>query len=146
MTKTNQSIINISMTPETVISLKDAGYILYGIKPAISSPLVWFASEGYLINTTVVWQEKYYAYITNQENIKAGDVILPCRPSQVKNNEKGFFACSSEQLNKGEKMLIDKYGITKVEKGGREGELTIENQGNGIWTCGLSQAVTNDLP
>ena len=144
--------VTISLSSETVQKLKDGGFQLYGFKAVKASgrgvPLVWFATAQYLVNTNVDWSENYQAYISSQLNPNHGDVIKPCRSTKLKADAKtkAISACSSQIINLDEQMIVDKYGNTSVLRGGEVGAISIVNQAQTQWTCGISQAVATPIP
>jgi hypothetical protein len=142
--------VNISLSSETVQKLKDGGFQLYGFKVVKASgrgvPLVWFATNQYLVNTTVDWSENYQAYISTQLNPNPGDVIKPCHSTRLKADAKAISACSSQFINLGEQMIVDKYGNTSVLRGGEVGAILILNKAQMQWTSGISQAVATSIP
>ncbi|WP_199245934.1 hypothetical protein [[Phormidium] sp. ETS-05] len=142
--------IHISLSSETVQNLKDGGFQLYGFKAVKASvrgvPLVWFVIDQYLVNTTVDWPEDYQAYISTQLNPIPGDVIKPCPLTKLKAQAKTIAACSSQVINLGEQMIVDKYGNTSVIQGSEVGAISIVNQAQTQWSCGMSQAVATPIP
>lgn len=141
--------INISMSSETVQKLKDVGIHLYGFKAVKASvrgvPLVWFVTDQYLVNTTVDCSEDYQAYISTQLNPIPGDVIKPCPLTKLKTKAKAIAACSSQVINLGEQMIVDKYGNTSVIQGSEVGAISIVNQAQMQWSGGISQAVATPI-
>lgn len=116
---------------------------------------MWFATDQYLVNTTVEWSEDYHAYISTQLNPSPYDVIKPC-PLKKSMNDKltmkkfmkeilAIAACSSESIKLGEKMIVDTYGNTTVMRNENENVISIENKAINQWTCGISGALLNPV-
>lgn len=153
--------VNITMSSETVENLKKAGFQLYGFKAVKASgtggvPLIWFATDKYLVNTTVDWSEDYQAYISTQLNPSPYEVIKPCPLTESINNRLALknytkddrlalTACSSESIELGQEMVVDTYGNTTVMPNGNDSAISIVNKATNQWTCGISQALLNPL-
>jgi hypothetical protein len=153
--------VNITMSSETVENLKKTGFQLYGFKAVKNSgsngvPLIWFATDEYLVNTTVEWSENYQAYISTQLNLTPYQVVKPCplkesfnaslaRKDYRKYPMLALVACSSESIELGQEMFVDTYGNTKVTPNGNDKEISILNESSQQWTCGISQALLNPL-
>jgi hypothetical protein len=152
--------VNITMSSETVENLKKAGFQLYGFKAVKASieggvPLIWFATDQYLVHTTVQWSEDYQAYISTQLNPSSYEVIKPCSLKEFMNerlaikdykkDKLAITACSSESIKLGQKMVVDIYGNTTVMPNGNDSAISIVNQAENQWTCGISQALLNPL-
>lgn len=154
--------INIQMSSETVKHLKENDFQLLGFKAVKVSgklrvPLVWFATDQYLVNTTISWSGDYQTYISSQLDLVPDQVIKPCPLRaltdkdmisfrMVKAHVKAFaiWACSSESIKLGENMIVDQYGNTTVEKSRwNNGLISIINNSSSQWTCGISQAISN---
>ena len=152
--------VNISMSPQTVEGLKKSGSQLYGFKVVKALvkggvPLVWFVTKDYLVNTTVEWSQDYHAYISTQLNPSPPDIIKSCplrktTDDMSKTNsfiEQRFAAtsCSSERVKLGEKMVVDEFGNTTVDKSDDNNVISIVNKATTPWTCGISQALLNPV-
>lgn len=155
--------VNITMSSETVENLKKAGFQLYGFKVVVVEnsaskgvPLVWFATDEYLVNTTLEWSEDYQAYISTQLNPSLYEVIKPCplqesingslaRKDYIKDLRLALVACSSESIEINQKMVVDTYGNTTVMPNGNNNAISIVNESAKQWTCGISQALLNPL-
>ncbi|WP_114392480.1 hypothetical protein [Oleisolibacter albus] len=120
--------VQINMSPNTVSSLKSAGYSLYGFKAIKTSiqggvPLVWFATKNYLVSTNVGWQEDYQAYISTT-------TIAP-NTKIVSSNAAG--------VDLGDTMTVDPSGNVLVTTDGTPGAISIVNASSVPYTCGISQ-------
>ena len=61
----------IALSEDTVGALVNGNYGLYGFKAvkssASGSPLVWFSTKSFSLNTHVEWEETYNAYTSRTE-------------------------------------------------------------------------------
>lgn len=120
--------VEIDMSADTIASLKGAGYSLYGFKAVKSTiqggvPLVWFTTKNYLPTTQVQWEEQYQAYISTT-------TIAP--------NTK-IIASNSASIDLNQTMQVDQSGNVNVVGDGTQNAISILNQGNIPYTCGISQ-------
>lgn len=142
--------VKITMAAKTVEKLKKAGFQLYGFKgvKTLSTggvPLVWFATDKYLVHTTVDWSEDYQAYISTQLDPTPYEVIEPCPLNQSMTERFAIISCSSESIELSQEMVVDTYGNTTVRPNENDSAISIVNQAANQWTCGISQALLNPL-
>lgn len=121
--------ITINMSDETVRELGELGFSLYAFKAVQASgsagkPLVWFVSETYSSSTTLEWEVDYQAYSSFSEIVPKGKVT----------------ARANYNINPGETFLIDNpQGVGRVVAEGTPGAITIYNDVERRFTCGISQ-------
>ncbi|MDJ1159088.1 hypothetical protein QNA08_12660 [Chelatococcus sp. SYSU_G07232] len=116
------------MNKKTIEQLKNNGFALYGFKAvktasAGGAPLVWFQSTSFLGTTQVAWEELYQAYVSTDEIIANGRIS----------------ASSAADIDLNQTMNVDKNGNVTVVRDGTDGAISINNQANPQWTCGISQ-------
>jgi hypothetical protein len=125
--------VDINLGKETLQELKNDGYILYGFRVIESwgpggRPVVWFATDAYLENTTVCWAENYGAYISTEEPNQSADITGRInRPVKL-----------------GQIMNVDEDGICTLSSGGRSSYISIHNKGTQQFTCGISDSMNNN--
>lgn len=125
--------VDINLNKETLQELKKDGYILYGFRAVESSgpggrPVMWFATNAYLENTTVYWAGNYGAYISTDGLDLGADI-----------NGK-----INRPIELGQTMNVDKNSICTVKSIGRSGYVSIQNEGTHQFTCGISDRMEND--
>jgi hypothetical protein len=125
--------VDINLDKETLQELKNYGYILYGFRAVESwgpggRPVVWFATDAYLENTTVCWAENYGAYISTDEPNQGADIT----------------GRINRPIKLGQIMNVDEDSICTVRSGGRSGYVSIRNKGTHQFTCGISDRINND--
>ena len=126
----SQYEIDIQMSQDTVEALTEGGYGLTVFKAVQSTvvgaaPLIWFQTDQLLLTTSVTWQEQYQAYISTSP-ILSYDVIR---------------TSSTTDLGLGQAAQVNASGVMTVTEGETASAITILNQANQSWTCGISQAV-----
>jgi hypothetical protein len=124
---------NIKMESNTFDTLKKGGFKLFGFKAIQVSvqggvPLVWFATDNYLANTQVTWQESYQAYISVQDIPAQGTVID---------------ASATENIDLSQTMNVTKNGVTSVLATGKAGAISVVSDLGHQWTTGINQIVNN---
>jgi hypothetical protein len=121
----------ITMNPATVQALNNGNFSLYGFKAVESSggggaPLVWMQTQNYSSSTVVTWEEQYQAYVSNSQLMPNVTVI----PS------------FSEAISPGQTLQVQQGGGVVVP-GGPSSGISILNQSQMQYTCGISQMVGN---
>lgn len=122
---------NIAMDSNTYNNLKNGGFKLFGFKAVKASvkggvPLVWFATDNYLANTSITWEENYQAYISSQDNPAQGTVIT---------------ASAFEDINLNQTMKVTKNGVPSVVTTGKPGAISIQSDPGKQWISGINQIV-----
>lgn len=122
---------NITMDSNTYDTLKNGGFKLFGFKAVQVSvqggvPLVWFATDNYLAETQVEWEENYQAYISSQD--------IPAQGTKIK-------ASSTEDIDLGQTMNVTKNGVTSVVATGKAGAISVVAELGKQWTTGINQLV-----
>ncbi len=121
--------VKINVDNDTMSTLRDEGYRLYGFK-AVSSgiksgkPTVWFSLEKFLRETKLIWEENYKAYISTQKNVAEGTII------QSEDNL---------AIKPGQTLHVDKNGKLDVDTVGKPKAISIQNDGAEQYTCGILQ-------
>ncbi len=121
--------VNITMDQNTVNSLQNNGYYLYGFKAVASAasggaPLVWFETQTYGLTTSVSWETQYQAYTSQSAIIPNGQIV----------------ASNSYNANLGQTLNVtNQAGTGTVVAGGTEGAISILNQTSTQMTCGISE-------
>jgi hypothetical protein len=83
--------VHISMPGDTVTSLTDNNFSLYGFQvvqsSASASPVAWFHTRDFALTTTIAWEVSYQAYTSRSEirpNVKiVADASYLAEPGQV---------------------------------------------------------------
>ena len=124
--------VNIAMTGETVAALNANGFSLYGFRAVQSlsggSPVVWFQTTDFALNTSITWSENYQAYTSQSEIIPnaaiTADPAYPIAPGQTLtiSNPSGIGEVSGSE------------GPGAMQQG-----ITILNQTVYPFTCGILQ-------
>jgi hypothetical protein len=121
--------VSIVMDAVTVDDLQAQGFSLYAFKAVKSplkggAPLVWLETTNYSTNTELSWKEEYQAY-TSRTEIKAGARIN---------------ASFSEEIALGQTLKVTgEAGTGEVVNGGTAGMISILNETNKRFTCGIKQ-------
>jgi len=123
--------VNIQMSTETVESLMQGNFQLYGFKAVQTTmgggaPLVWFSTQTFSTSTAVTWMEQYQAYTSSQAI--SGNVTID--------------ASFSVGIGLDQTLSItDSTGTGTVSSGGVTSAISIENSSGQEFTCGISQTV-----
>jgi hypothetical protein len=128
---TNYSI-DIQMSQDTVNSLSQNNFVLYGFKAvrttAPGAPLVWFQTTAYGLDTMLSWDQEYQAYTSTSAIVPGGEVR----------------ATNSYKTNLGQTLdVIDKSGTGMVTQDGTAGAISILNKTSTQFTCGISERQPN---
>ena len=128
--------VNINMDQSTVKDLSANNYKLYGFKAvqttANGSPLVWFSTSAFSLNTYISWDVLYNAY-TSKSVIKPNTKIVASAAYQID---------LRQTLN-----VTDKSGTGTVDSGsGVTGAISIHNLIDDPFTCGISQSDPSGTP
>jgi hypothetical protein len=121
--------INIKMSDETVREMSELGFSLYAFKAVQASgsagkPLVWFVSDTYSSSTKLEWQVDYQAYSSFSEIVPKGHIT----------------AKANYDIDLGQTFIIDNLqGVGNVVAEGSRNAITIYNDVNRRFTCGISQ-------
>lgn len=121
--------VSITMDKETVNELQVQGFSLYAFKAVQSplkggAPLVWIETANYSTKTEISWIEDYEAYTSNTE-IKAGARIN---------------ASFSHEIGLGQTLNVTgTAGTGEVVNDGTAGMISIHNETNNRFTCGIKQ-------
>jgi hypothetical protein len=123
-----QVMINMSQT--TLQSLMSGNYSLYGFKAVQGSggggaPLLWMQTRSYSPTTVVSWDDQYQAYTSTSQIIPNGQIA----------------PMFSQAISLGQTLQIQQGGIGMVVPGGPSSAISILNQSQMQYTCGVSQAV-----
>lgn len=121
--------ISISMSQDTVNSLSSNNFVLYGFKAVRSttagSPLVWFGTTTYGIDTDLDWVQQYQAYTSNSQIVPGGTVKAT-----------NAYGIDLDQTLR----VTDKSGTGTVDTTtGTERAISILNQTSSPFTCGISE-------
>lgn len=121
--------VNINMEEQTIDALSNNGYILYAFKAvkttAKGSPVVWFKTENYGLNTKISWSEEYEAY-TSKTDISPNVLIV---------DSNSYPISLGNTLN-----ITSSTGIGSVDTSqGTPGAINIHNQTSTQFTTGISQ-------
>ncbi|HEX2209649.1 MAG TPA: hypothetical protein VHG93_18355 [Longimicrobium sp.] len=122
--------VNLALTGETVSTLQQYGYKLYGFRVVQGSqgamPVVWFQTTTFELSNTIEWTEEYQAYTSRSEVIPRGHI-----------NAAAAYPADLGQVL----QVTNPMGIGQVTKqGGTEGAICIVNLTSSRFTCGISQA------
>lgn len=122
--------IDISLPAETVRELKDGGYALYGFKAVKSTvvgaaPLVWFTDPNFLNSTRVTWTDQYQAYISTDQIIPNGTIIVS----------------AAVDVNLGQTANVDQGGNLTPVSDGTPLAISIFNEASTPLTAGISQMI-----
>lgn len=126
----SQFKVNVSMTGETVRTLQELGYSLYGFRVVKGSgatkPVAWFKSDFFELTNTIDWTEQYEAYTSRSQIIPQGHIDT----------------AASYPVDLGEVLEVNNpMGIGEVShEGGTPGAVCILNKTHQRMTCGISQA------
>jgi hypothetical protein len=119
----------INMSQDTVTKLKNGKFFLYGFKAVQSQegggyPLVWFKSQTIGLQTVVAWQTEYQVYTSLQEIIPNGTIT----------------ASNPYPADLGETLYVEsETGAGAVLQGGPSTSISIQNQTETEFTCGISE-------
>lgn len=120
--------IAIDMSQETVETLAEGNFVLYGFKGVrtnmTGSPLVWFQSTNFATSTSVDWTVSYEAYTSNS-------VIIPGGVIKADNH----YAIDLDQTLE----VTGVKGTGHVLQEGVDEAISIHNQTSTRFTCGVSQ-------
>lgn len=124
---------NITMSQDTVNKLTNGKYSLYAFKAvrstAAGSPLVWFSTKTFSLTTEVAWKQQYNAY-TSRTEVKPNTKIVAAASYQIDLRQTLNVASSS--------------GTGAVDtQNGTDGAISIYNETNTQFTCGISQTDPN---
>jgi hypothetical protein len=128
----SQYQVNISMSGETVTSLSQNGFSLYGFQVVQSSsggsPTVWFQTNDFALNTAIVWSVNYQAYTSQSQIIPQGTITADASyPADL-----GQVLTVSNPMGIGD--VSDTTGTGAMQMG-----ISIINQTTTPFTCGISQ-------
>ena len=122
--------IDITMSEDTVTTLFDGAYNLYGFKAVQASqsggsPLVWFtlAKTGYSATTKLTWSVQYEAYTSHTSIIPNGQVQ----------------ASFSTQIGLGQTLEVGVAGEGNVKDVGTAQAISLLNTTSTPFTCGIAQ-------
>lgn len=126
--------VTVEMDQGTVETLVRGGYTLYGFKAVRSAagggqPVVWFETTGYLLTTRVQWEERYQAYVSRSPVVDGGQIQASSR--------------YDVQLDQTLEVL-GSFGTGTVVPSGVPGAISITNQTDREFTCGISQQSIDD--
>ncbi len=129
----SQYEIDIQMSEYTLQALLESAYSLSVFKavqgPVVgAAPLLWFRTSQLLMTTSVVWQEQYQAYISTDEIISNGVIQ----------------AVAATDVSPGQTAQVDTSGAMTTTDEGTASAISILNQANQPWTCGVSQTVEGE--
>lgn len=122
--------VNITMTPDTVQALLNAGFNLYGFKAVQATnqggaPLVWFKTDVFSVDTEISWVKEYEAYTSRSEIISNGQIT----------------ASFSTDITLGQTLNVESGGVGSVVNGGPATAISIFNTTSTQFTCGISEEV-----
>lgn len=128
--------VNITMSGDTVSKLGDNNFNLYGFKVVQASsggsPVVWFQTTDFALNTTVKWTESYQAYTSQSQIITNGTIVADASyPAEV-----GQTLTVSNNMGIGE--VSNATGTGAMQAG-----ISILNNTSHQFTCGISQQQPN---
>ncbi|WP_420127574.1 hypothetical protein [Longimicrobium sp.] len=121
--------VNLALTGETVATLQEYGFSLYGFRVVAGSPgakpVVWFQTSQFELTNTISWTEQYEAYTSRSSLIPQGQIDT----------------AASYAADLGEVLQVNNpMGIGEVsEVGGTAGAICIVNLTSNRFTCGISQ-------
>lgn len=123
-------MIDLSISAETLVAMKNAGHALYAFKAVRCGapggvPLVWFETSQYLMTTEIAWKETYQAYISTSPIVPGAMVVESA-------------ACD---IALGQTATVSTEGTLTASPTGAPGAISIANAGQGRWTCGPAQIV-----
>lgn len=126
----SQYEVDIQMSQPTLQALMQSGYALLAFKTVQTTtsgaaPLVWFQTSQLQMTTAVTWQEQYQAYISTSQIIPNGMIR----------------ANATTDIGLGQTAQISANGAMTTTDGGTSSAISILNQSNQPWTCGVSQLV-----
>jgi hypothetical protein len=121
--------ITITMDQNTVNSLQAGGFALYGFKGVKTTlqggaPLIWLQSRQFSLTTVVSWTEQYQAYTSLSQIIPNGQIQASA----------AYDISLAQTLN-----VTNPSGTGQVVTGGTQNAISINNQTNTPFTCGISQ-------
>lgn len=124
--------VNISMQGDTVTSLSDNSFSLYGFQvvqaSAGGSPVAWFQTRDFALTTNIAWEVGYQAY-TSRSDIKPSLKIVA---------EASYPADLGDVLTISNAMGIGEVGQGSPSQAKTNG-ISILNTTNSQFTCGLQQ-------
>jgi len=124
--------VNISMSGDTVTKLGDNKFSLYGFKvvqaSSSGSPVVWFKTNDFALNTIVNWTESYEAYTSQSEIIPNGTIVA----------DASYPASAGQTLTVSNNMGIGDVA-NAVGTGAMLQGISILNKTQHPFTCGISQ-------
>jgi hypothetical protein len=125
-----QFSVNITLSSDTVSTLHQQNFTLYGFRAVVSSaetrPVVWFHYDTYQLINAIEWTDEYQAYVSQGEMIPGGAVR----------------SASPYPVQLGQVLQITSAGgIGQVRDGGSPTAIGIANLTSTVFTCGLSLPV-----
>lgn len=131
---TNYSI-SISLDDTTLSDLQQNGYALQVFKGAKGNstsacPTVWTSVTKFSSDVTISWVENYGAYVDNQT--VANGVVVNI----------GSF----QPMDLGDTMTLAADGSTSVSTVGTSGAISIVNEQQSEWLCGMTQSANGSAP
>lgn len=123
--------IQISMPQATVAALGQGGYQLYafkGVQTTVGggSPVVWFSTNVFSLNTTIDWAEQYQAYTSLSQIVPNGQIVASA----------AYDASLGQTLD-----VTGSTGIGQMVNGGTSTAISINNQTSTQMACGISEVV-----
>jgi hypothetical protein len=128
-TTMTQYATTINMSAATANALSQGKFWLYGFKAVKGGgsgrPLVWFATQTYSTNTSLQWEETYYAYTSLTASIAPNTKITASNIYKVD---------LGDTLN-----VMHSDGVGQPVRSGTPDVISIVNQTTTQFTCGLAQ-------
>jgi hypothetical protein len=120
--------ITINMDGDTVTALLNGNYWLYGFKAVQTtqgggSPLVWFATQDFMAQTQISWEEQYQAFTSQSQIIPGGEIT----------------ATSPYDITLDQTLTVGAGGVGTVTAGGTQLAISIVNTTDTQFTCGVSE-------
>ena len=120
--------VTISLDETTINDLVNGNFWLYGFKAVQTSqgggaPLVWFATQDFMAQTVVDWEEDYQAFTSLSQIISGGKIV----------------ASSPYSIKLDETLSVAANGVGTVVDGGTPLAISISNTTNTQFTCGISE-------
>jgi hypothetical protein len=120
--------VTISLDETTINDLVTGNFKLYGFKAVQTSqgggaPLVWFATQNFMAETVVDWEEHYQAFTSLSQIISGGKIV----------------ASSPYDITLDQTLNVAANGVGTVVEGGTPLAISINNTTNTQFTCGVSE-------
>lgn len=125
----SQFKVNVTMTGESVRTLQELGYSLFGFRVVQAAksakPVAWFKSDFFELTNVIDWMEEYEAYTSRSQVIPRGHIDT----------------AASYPIDLGEVLEVNNpMGIGEVSHaGGTDGAICILNKTSQRMTCGIAQ-------